>query len=174
MKKTYLCSKCKDKPKINTSYCAECQKEYYRKYRKENPEKVKSKNDRYKTNEKYKIKRDEYLKKYVNEHKEKLNEKSRNFHRKNREDVLQHYGQKCVCCCENNKEFLAIDHINGEGRKHRNSITGGIYKWLIRNNFPEGFQILCHNCNSSKSYYGYCPHQLMKNIMPAEIAQTKE
>ena len=31
--------------------------------------------------------------------------------------------------------------------------------WIIKNNFPEGFKILCHNCNNAKGFYGKCPHQ---------------
>lgn len=34
---------------------------------------------------------------------------------------------------------------------------------LKRNKFPKGYRILCHNCNLSKSFYGYCPHQGVKN-----------
>ena len=29
----------------------------------------------------------------------------------------------------------------------------------IKNNFPKGFQILCHNCNIAKGHYGKCPHE---------------
>jgi len=28
--------------------------------------------------------------------------------------------------------------------------TDFLKKWIIENNFPEYFQILCHNCNSAK------------------------
>ena len=28
--------------------------------------------------------------------------------------------------------------------------TVGLHKWIIENNFPKGFQILCHNCNYAK------------------------
>lgn len=31
--------------------------------------------------------------------------------------------------------------------------------WLRRNNYPNGFQVLCHNCNMAKGFYGKCPHQ---------------
>ena len=34
-----------------------------------------------------------------------------------------------------------------------------LLKWIIKNNFPKGFQILCHNCNSAKAVYGKCPHE---------------
>ena len=30
--------------------------------------------------------------------------------------------------------------------------------WLINERFPEGFRVLCHNCNQAIGYYGECPH----------------
>lgn len=30
--------------------------------------------------------------------------------------------------------------------------------WLIHNRFPEGFRVLCFNCNNSLGMHGYCPH----------------
>jgi len=78
-----------------------------------------------------------------------------------RQEVLDHYGNKCVCCGETTPEFLAIDHINGGGNKHRKEVGGSgpvMYRWLKKNNYPEGFQILCHNCNMAKGFYGACPH----------------
>lgn len=76
---------------------------------------------------------------------------------KNRETVLRHYGGKCVECSESEPVRLAIDHIEGGGNTHRKKIGkygSGFFKWLIDNNFPEGFQILCHNCNISKHLNG--------------------
>jgi predicted restriction endonuclease len=75
-------------------------------------------------------------------------------------EVLAHYGGKCACCGESVPEFLAIDHINGGGCQHRKEIPGGnVCAWLKKNNYPEGFQVLCHNCNMAKGFYGHCPHQ---------------
>ena len=74
--------------------------------------------------------------------------------------ALAAYGACCQCCGETQYEFLAIDHINGGGRAHRRAIPGqSVYRWLKHNNFPEGFQVLCHNCNMAKAFYGACPHQ---------------
>lgn len=83
---------------------------------------------------------------------------------KNRKLVLDHYGRKCNCpgCDVTEEKFLSIDHINGGGSEHRKKIKrggAGIYIWLIKNNFPDGFQILCHNCNLAKGFYGRCPHE---------------
>jgi len=168
MKKTTICSICKINPKINTSYCSECSKEYFRTYRKNNLEKRKSDPARYKNNPKYKLKRQEYEKKYREKNGENLKKYGNEYNRSQRKKVLIHYGSQCACCGENQIEFLAIDHINGGGRQHRNSITTSIYRWIINNKFPSGFQVLCHNCNSAKSYYGVCPHMTMKQIMPVE------
>ena len=32
-------------------------------------------------------------------------------------------------------------------------------EWLKRNDYPPGFQVLCHNCNWAKHALGRCPHQ---------------
>lgn len=77
--------------------------------------------------------------------------------------VLHHYsGGKfcCQCCGVTNYEFLTIDHINGGGRAHRKRIKAdSIYSWLIQNNYPEGFRVLCLSCNGSHGFFGYCPHK---------------
>jgi hypothetical protein len=74
--------------------------------------------------------------------------------------VLLHYGGKCKCCGESEVKFLCIDHIDGGGNKHRAEVGGGstFYGWVIKHNFPSGFQVLCHNCNFASGAYGVCPH----------------
>lgn len=83
----------------------------------------------------------------------------------NRLKILNHYSNndpKCACCDESTYEFLCIDHIDGNGNEHRKEIGCRLDEWIIRNNFPEGFQVLCHNCNMAKGAYGICPHELKK------------
>ena len=65
-----------------------------------------------------------------------------------RKAVFDHYGWSCACC--GTTENLAIDHVNGDGREHRTVIGNHIYPWLVKNNFPDGFQTLCLSCNASK------------------------
>lgn len=67
---------------------------------------------------------------------------------------------QCQCCGEKHIEFLSIDHINGGGTKLRNEHGRGyLYYWLVRNNFPTGYRVLCHNCNQAYGTYGKCPHE---------------
>lgn len=81
--------------------------------------------------------------------------------------VLKHYSKKdlpeCTCCGEKELKFLSIDHVNGGGNAHRKTIANGkggnLAYWLLRNELPEGYQTLCHNCNMAKGFYGACPHK---------------
>ncbi|MGO9705743.1 MAG: hypothetical protein ACLPYZ_11035 [Limisphaerales bacterium] len=73
--------------------------------------------------------------------------------------VISAYGGKCKCCGEATMEFLSIDHIDGGGKAHRAATHGHTYADLFRRKFPKGYQVLCHNCNLAKGFYGICPHQ---------------
>jgi RNase P subunit RPR2 len=78
------------------------------------------------------------------------------YRAKNKSAVFEHYAQngeiKCARCGFSDTRALSIDHINGKGAQHRKQIgkhhVGSVlfYSWLVRHDFPEGFQILCMNC----------------------------
>lgn len=74
-----------------------------------------------------------------------------------RDDVLDHYGRACVCCGEKEDAFLTIDHIAGDGAKHRGA-GQNLYRWLRKQGFPLGFRTLCANCNLAMGIHGHCPH----------------
>lgn len=83
----------------------------------------------------------------------------------NRRKVLAHYSKgsfRCECCLEANLSFLSIDHIDRTGASHRKKIkTTQFYSWLIKNNYPVGFRVLCRNCNQGREFRkGKCPHEL--------------
>jgi hypothetical protein len=109
---------------------------------------------------------------YKEEHKEMYRLLSAEYRRTHREEVLAsqkrckdrlknevmtHYGNgkaACVRCGYDNIGALDIDHINGDGAEHRKREdvkTRSFYAWLKQNNFPEGFQTLCSNCNQIKA-----------------------
>lgn len=97
---------------------------------------------------------------------------ARNRIRRRRLFVLVRYGgdpPACLCCGEMTYEFLGIDHLQGSGLKHRKEIAqltrrfpGGshLYDWLIKQGLPDGYRVLCHNCNLAQGFYGACPHML--------------
>lgn len=81
-------------------------------------------------------------------------------------------GWVCACCGETEKLFLSIDHVFNNGAELKNNGTHGkssmeFYRWLKNNDYPEGFQILCMNCNIGKHKNGgVCPHQTRCNDYP--------
>ena len=102
--------------------------------------------------------------------------------------ILQYYSKQlsksnipcCRCCGENSHiEFLAIDHIAGKKEMdsepelvklgYSSSLKGRkLQTWIIKNNFPKGFQILCHNCNYAKGMKrnkNKCPHEKADNLL---------
>lgn len=70
-------------------------------------------------------------------------------------------GYVCSCCGETEEAFLSIDHVNNDGAEHRRDVNRRkIYKWLRDNGYPDGYQILCMNCNFGKARNGgVCPHK---------------
>ena len=117
------------------------------KYRTENPEKAKEQDRLYRQRNAVKIRK----------------QKREYSHRKRKEirlEVLSYYA-KGIPRCANVKcphytnpiyESLQLDHINGGGRKERSGIgPNDLLRLIKKNGFPEGYQILCANCNILKA-----------------------
>lgn len=95
------------------------------------------------------------------------------WHRQGRqrekERVISHYSNgtmACKRCGFSDIRALSIDHIKGNGAKERRTIgmpKGGgdfFYRWLKKQNYPEGYQVLCMNCQWIKrSENSEVPHR---------------
>lgn len=71
---------------------------------------------------------------------------------KKRCEIINHYSNGANCCAicqEKRMEVLDLDHINCDGWEKRKSgvHTQKLFAALIKQNFPDGFRILCRNCN---------------------------
>lgn len=72
--------------------------------------------------------------------------------------VLTHYGGgelRCVQCGFGDVRALTIDHINNNGNEYRRKLgmegnSQNFYYWLRRNDYPDGLQTLCYNCQMIK------------------------
>lgn len=111
----------------------------------------------------YEIHKDKLLgrnRDWLKTHPEKIKEYGKRRHQKVKLDVLNHYGHgnpHCKICGIKNVQYLCLDHINGDGNKHRKEISRGsagynMYRWIQKNNYPDGFQVLCFNHNFAKSH----------------------
>jgi hypothetical protein len=80
---------------------------------------------------------DSRIKKYRNNHPEKVKKWKKDHYKNNKEkilkrmkewywklwlDTIDHYGGKCSCCGESNPMFLTMDHINNDGYIWRRNI----------------------------------------------------
>lgn len=123
----------------------------------------------------------EYLRERRKTHREQFKESQRRTYQSLRIEVLGHFSSdgipRCACCGETEIEFLHIDHVNGDGADHRRRVkaetgktlggTGMLY-WLRDNNYPDGFQVLCANCNLAKRVNNICPHERRRREAQSE------
>ena len=132
-------------------------------YREKYPEKVKETSKKYYENNKLEIRRKSSLYSSLNPmDRNKRYSYYKQYTKNLKEIVFNAYGGcKCACCGESGFEFLSLDHINGGGNIHKKAVGNNlsIYRQLIKEGFPDGFQVLCMNCNWAKGIYGTCPHK---------------
>jgi hypothetical protein len=147
-----LCSECKTQASL-------CNKAYY----KTHAEAIKVRVRAYlKTNA---VQRHTYEKtRYKTERRQRSLKK---FREKLKYDAIFHYSHgtmKCACCSEDNIKFLTIDHPNGGGeaeRKRTGHYGNSFYQWLRTMKYPDGYQVLCFNCNLGRECNGgICPHKV--------------
>lgn len=162
------CIKCKEEHTESTKWCSVC-KQKNRKWK--NTPEQKAKRRAYSQLPKEKQRKLEYSRKPEVITRKKEYDKTpkrmqinrirlRKHYQELRKKIINGYGGKCECCGERTEEFLTIDHISGNGAKHRKNINGSLYLFLKNKNFPRnGFRLLCYNCNCSRGAYGYCPHE---------------
>ena len=93
---------------------------------------------------------------YREKNRSALNAKTTLARRKLKLKVFEYYGNKCATCGFTDMRALQIDHIDNNGAEERKSLGGQnfsgwkFYKYLIDNNYPDGYQTLCANCNMIK------------------------
>ena len=73
---------------------------------------------------------------------------------------------KCACCGEREIAFLTLDHMNNDGKWHRETAgpSGyGFYAHLRKRGYPQNLnlQVMCFNCNCGRRVNkGTCPHAI--------------
>lgn len=94
-------------------------------------------------------------------------QKSKDYRKKIRKDVIKKYGEICECCGESRWQFLVIDHKNKDGNVERRLLAGrkegSSSKWYLklkREPIREDLRVLCYNCNNAIHIFGTCPHEL--------------
>jgi hypothetical protein len=88
---------------------------------------------------------------------------SKERRKQERAELLAIYGDRCVCCGEDNPAFLTLDHINRDGyadRKRCRTAFGFKRRILELGGRDPNIQLLCYNCNCGRERNaGVCPHE---------------
>ena len=135
-------------------YCRKCHNKKLKVYKK-NSKKFKERKRSYQQTNQYK----EIAKKCrQRDHAKKSHrERERAARKRIKQNVISHYSNKTMLCGKcgfSDVRALTIDHVNGGGRKHRKELNlkagHQFYTWLVNQNYPEGFQVLCMNCQFIK------------------------
>ena len=81
-------------------------------------------------------------------------------------EAINVYGGALCKCGESRVSALTIHHKDNNGANHRRKLGLGsntLIKWLKKNNFPPGFEVLCFNCNWLEHLkYNRCKTPLLK------------
>lgn len=90
-------------------------------------------------------------------HKAVVRERERNRARELKLEVIRVYSKGSMCCAYcgySDVRALELDHIDNNGQAHRKALNNRktVYQDVKCNNYPDGFQILCSNCNKIKEY----------------------
>lgn len=108
-----------------------------------------------------------YKAQHYRENREVILARTRRRHQGIKDEAFARYGgYVCKCCGETIREFLSIDHIDGGWSQiqKQEGNRGQLYRWLKRHGYPEGFRVLCHNCNQGRQLNGgICPHERLRN-----------
>ncbi len=145
--------------RVNCQQCAD----YLRGFQKAQRAKLKSEGKCYRCK---KIKEDKGKVCCIRCREEQTSEARARYARLKEEVFLAYGGFVCACCGETERLMLTIDHVNNDGASHRKCLSETskdnsiVFRWMKKNNFPPGFQVLCFSCNLGKYHNGgVCPHK---------------
>lgn len=119
---------------------------------------------------KHRVERMKHSKEYYKENREKCITRVSERNLQIKTEVLKHYSPKLKCVGYDNQlgcpfncddiRCLSMDHIAGGGTQHRIALSGGknpkgvggstLYRYLKKEGYPNGYQVLCMNCQFIK------------------------
>lgn len=95
---------------------------------------------------------------YREKNREKLRADTTARRMQDKQIILERYGKECAICGFDDIRALQLDHIEDNGSQERKELGGqkfsGVkfYRYLIKQDLPNGYQILCANCNNIKQW----------------------
>jgi hypothetical protein len=139
-----------------------------REWRRQNPERVKAGQDRWRARNPGEAARRTAIWRAAN--RERALAAQRACNRKLKDAAYAAYGgYQCACCPETIEAFLSLDHVNNDGAEdRRKNDRRKLYKWLEREGYQPGFQVLCMNATLGRRATAECARiaHLLANPLP--------
>lgn len=104
-----------------------------------------------------------YQRTYFQRHPDRVRQRARAYGDRIREEGYAALGGCCACCGETEPAFLTVDHVNGRTPEDSFGSQLHMLLWLRKEGYPEGYRLLCFNCNCGRERNGgVCPHELVR------------
>lgn len=116
-----------------------------------------------------------YTKEYSRLNRILIRRRKQDASREVKKTILERYGPNCVHCGFSDPRALQLDHIDDNGATERESLGNRMfsgyrfYQYLIKMGLPDGYQVLCANCNAIKEW-----ERQMKDFTAREVEYLKE
>lgn len=80
-----------------------------------------------------------------------------------KQQAIERYGGACDCCGEDTMSFLTLTEkeLQKEEPKQQGWYSAGftLARYVIKHDFPDGYIVLCFNCEAGRVQNGICPHK---------------
>jgi hypothetical protein len=115
----------------------------------------------------------EYIRNWQVRNKARVATRARSQRQTLRLAALAYYGgipPRCFCCFNGFTDHLTVAAMDGEILFGTTGRTGtALYRKLAREDYPEGYRVLCWNCLMSRSLYHACPHEAEASYAPDRL-----
>lgn len=128
----------------------------------------------------------EYAHQYRQQYPERVTACRTKWRQQLKKKILSHYSNgipHCMGCGITDIDVLCLDHIANNGNEQRRQLGllgASFYRWLEREGYPEGYQVLCANCNMKKALAGITLSRkdilsgIYEEIEKVETEETRE
>ena len=73
--------------------------------------------------------------------------------------MFEAYGGRCGCCGESVALFLHVERVRRDASDPPERDRSLLWRRLMREGWPDTYELTCANCSLGKAVQGTCPHR---------------
>ena len=99
----------------------------------------------------------------------RANQNQAAWNERKRTEMFAFFGDHCALCGNSERQHLTLDHVYGDGHRHRRMSPGTRYGSIMSGiakgtDSADRYRILCWNCNCSIGIRGWSPAEALQNL----------